>query len=112
MKAQREEAWSIQRPWEGQYWSLGSKVACCKSKEGGRRQNMWNLGGHVKHFVFYGKCNGKPLKGYRVRCLQDLMDLSDLSGCCVGMELERSKSGSRGISWKIIAAIQRRDNDG
>lgn len=58
---------------KGQFRSLRSKVACCKSRQGGRTQNMWSLGGHVKRFVFYGKDNGKSLKRYRVSCLQDLM---------------------------------------
>lgn len=112
MKVQREEAWGIQRPWEGQDWSLRSRVACCKSKKGGRRQNIWSRGSRVKHFVFYGECNGTPLKGYGVRRQQDLKGFVRSLRCCVGLGLERSKSGSRGISGKIIAAIQRRDNDG
>lgn len=112
MKAQREEARGIQRPWEGQDWSLRSSVACCKSKEGGRGQNLLSRGSRAKHFVFYGECNGTPLKGYGVRRWQDLKGFVRPLRCCVGLGLERSKSGSRGISWKIIAAIQRRDNDG
>lgn len=112
MKVQREEAWGVQRPGEGQDWSLRRRVACCKSKKGGWRQNMWSRGSHVKHFVFYGECNGTPLKGYGVRRRQDLKGFVRSLRCRVGLGLERSKSGSRGISGKIIAAIQRRDNDG
>lgn len=61
-----ESGWNIQRPWEGQCWSLGGKVACCETRDGGSRQNTWNLVGNVKHLVFYCKCNGKPLKEYHI----------------------------------------------
>lgn len=89
--SEEESEWSIQRPWEGQYWSLWSKVAFCKSKEGGRRQNLQSLGGHIKHFVFYGKCSGKPLKGYKVRCLRDLMGFVRFLSLLCGDEIGKMK---------------------
>lgn len=101
VKVQGEEsAGGVQRPWEDQCWNPGSKVACCMSRKGSSRQNMWSFVGYIKHFVFYCKWNEEQLKGYSLGCPYILMGFVRKLRLMFGEEFGKRQAWKKGHQLK------------